>query len=462
MASAPPRPAASQTPGSSGSLWHNWDFLKLWSAETISQLGTQVTMLALPFTAIKILHANAFQVGLLTTMEFLPFILVGLPAGVWVDRLSRRPILIIGDLARAVILGSIPLAYALGVLHIGQLYLAAFLTGICTVFFDVSYQSYLPSLVARDQLIDGNAKLEISRSGAQTAGPAIAGAIIKLLEAPAAILVDALSYLWSASWIFFIKTKEPPVEVHPDGAPRMRTQIAEGLRYVWHHPLLRPIAFCTANSNLWSSMAMAVTLLFAVQNLGLGPGAIGLIFAIGNIAVLLGAFVGGRIAKRIGLGATIVGSAVTFGIPGVMIPLATPATAWPILITAFMIFGFAGVIYNINQVSLRQSITPARMQGRMNASMRFMVWGTMPIGSFIGGILGYHIGLRRTLWIAAIGGLFSFVPPLLSPVRSLETIPEGGDDEGPADPGHLDEAGLAEALEAGEQGMAEPGQMPRA
>jgi MFS family permease len=199
-----------------------------------------------------------------------------------------------------------------------------------------------------------------------------------------------------------------------------------------------------------------------VQNLGLGPGAIGLIFAIGNIAVLLGAFVGGRIAKRIGLGATIVGSAVTFGIPGVMIPLATPATAWPILITAFMIFGFAGVIYNINQVSLRQSITPARMQGRMNASMRFMVWGTMPIGSFIGGILGYHIGLRRTLWIAAIGGLFSFVPPLLSPVRSLETIPEGGDDEGPADPGHLDEAGLAEALEAGEQGMAEPGQMPRA
>ncbi len=448
-------------PGRNGSatrtLWHHADFLKLWSAETISQFGTQITMLALPFTAIKILHANAFEVGLLTTMEFLPFILVGLPAGVWVDRLSRRPILIIGDLGRAVILGSIPLAYALDVLHMGQLYVAAFLTGICTVFFDVAYQSYLPSLVGRDQLIDGNGKLEISRSGAQLAGPGIAGLLIQVLKAPVAILVDALSYLWSASWIFFIRTKEPPVEVHTEGAPRMRTQIAEGLRYVWRHTLLRPIALCTANSNLWSSMAMAVTLLFAVQTLGLSAGAIGLIFAIGNVAVLLGAFLGGRIAERIGLGPTIVGSAVTFGIPGVLIPLATPETAWLVLISAFMIFGFAGVIYNINQVSLRQAITPARMQGRMNASMRFMVWGTMPIGSFIGGILGSTIGLRPTLWVAAIGGLFSFVPPLLSPVRSLERIPEtarAGSPEPSSD--------VIAALGADEDGVVEPGQVPHA
>src|SRR5262249_52924633 len=187
------------------SLWHHGDFLKLWTADSISQLGTQVTVLALPLTAILVLKANAFQVGILTAVEFLPFILVGLPAGVWVDRLPRRPILIVGDLGRAVVLGSIPIAYRLQVLHIAQLYVVAFLSGIFTVFFDVAYQSYLPSLVDRDQLVDGNAKLEISRSGAQLAGPGLGGALVQLLKAPVAILADSLSYLWSAAWVFTIR-----------------------------------------------------------------------------------------------------------------------------------------------------------------------------------------------------------------------------------------------------------------
>ena len=160
------------------SLVHHRGFLKLWGAETVSQLGTQVTLLALPLTAVLVLHATPFEVGLLGTAEFLPFLLVGLPAGVWVDRMRRRPILIAGDLGRAVALGTIPLAYSLGVLHIVQLYVVAFISGICTVFFDVAYQSYLPSLVDRDQLMDGNSKLEISRSGAQLAGPGLAGALL--------------------------------------------------------------------------------------------------------------------------------------------------------------------------------------------------------------------------------------------------------------------------------------------
>jgi MFS family permease len=408
-------------------LWRHAGFMKLWGAETISQLGTQVTLLALPLTAVLVLHATPFEVGLLGTAEFLPFLLVGLPAGVWVDRMRRRPILVAGDLGRAVALGTIPLAYELGVLHIVQLYVVAFISGICTVFFDVAYQSYLPSLVERDQLVEGNSKLEISRSGAQLAGPGLAGGLIQLVKAPVAILVDALSYVGSAIFVFTIRQAEPPVPKHgPDGEPHpsMKKQIGEGLRYVFRHPLLRPIAFCTATSNFFGPMALAILILFAVRVLGLTPGAIGIIFAIGNSGFLLGAFLSDRVARRFGLGRSIIGAAVLFGLSGLLLPLATPSRAWVVLIAASLFGGFGSVVYNINQVSLRQAITPERMQGRMNATIRFVIWGTIPIGSFIGGVLGGTIGLRPTLWVAGIGGLFAFVPPLLSPVRRLRHIPE--------------------------------------
>jgi MFS family permease len=435
------------------SLWRHADFMKLWTAETISQLGTQVTLLALPLTAILILKASPFEVGLLGTTEFLPFILVGLPAGVWVDRLRRRPILIVGDLGRVLALGSIPIAYELGLLHIVQLYIVAFVTGVLTVFFDVSYQSYLPSLVERSELVDGNAKLEISRSGAQLAGPGLAGALIQVLRAPVAILADALSYLGSAIFIFLIRKHEPPVPRHlPDGTkPRMRNEIREGLRYVWRHPLLRPIAFCTASSNLFSQMAMAVLLIFAVRRLGMSPGVIGLAFALGNIGFLLGAFVAVRVGRRFGVGRTIVGTAMLFGVGYLPIALMTRSNAFPLLVAGMFIMGFGGTVYNVNQVSLRQAITADRMQGRMNATMRFTVWGTIPIGSFVGGILGGSIGLRPTLLVAAIGSLFSFVAPLLSPVRKLERIPEM-----PAE-----EQEVKSTLAASGDGLVEPGEIPQ-
>ena len=299
--------------------------------------------------------------------------------------MRRRPILIAGDLGRAIALGTIPLAYELGVLHIVQLYVVAFISGICTVFFDVAYQCYLPSLVDRDQLVEGNSKLEISRSGAQLAGPGLAGGLIQLVKAPVAILVDAISYLGSAAFVFSIRAKEPPPPKHgPDGEPHpaMKRQIGEGLRYVFRHPLLRPITFCTATSNLFSPMAIAILILFAVRVLDLTPGAIGVIFAIGNAGFLLGAVVSDRVAKRIGVGPTIVLSAAMFSVSGLLLPLATPSTAWVVIIATMLVEGFGGVVYNINQVSLRQAITPERMQGRMNATMRFMVWGTLPIGGF--------------------------------------------------------------------------------
>jgi len=435
-------------------LWRHADFLKLWTADTVSQLGTQITFLALPFTAISVLHANAFQVGLLSAMEFLPFILVGLPAGVWVDRLRRRPILIAGDLGRAVILGFVPLAYGLHVLKMWQLYPVAFLTGICTVFFDVAYQSYLPSLVRRDQIVEGNAKLETSRAGAQLAGPAVAGGLIQLVTAPVAILADAISYLWSASWVFLIRRPEPPVEAEVHGRRSMRRGIAEGLRYVWHHALLRPIAWCTATSNLFTSMLWAILVLFAVRELHMSAGLIGLALAIGNLGFLLGAIGARRIADRIGIGPAIIVSAAIFGPVNMLVPLATPSTGFAILVITSFVGGFFGMaVYNINQVSLRQAITPMRMQGRMNATMRFMVWGTMPIGALTGGVLGKAIGLRPTLWVAAIGGLFAFIPPLLSPLRSLQRIPEPAEDE----PRHG-----SQALAAWDDGIVAEGRVPHA
>jgi MFS family permease len=412
------------------SLWRHRDFMRLWAAETISQVGSQVTLLALPLAAILILDATAFEVGALSSIEYAPFLLVGLPAGVWVDRLRRRPILIAGDLGRAVVLASIPIAYWLDALTMPHLYAAAFFTGICTVFFDVAYQSYLPSLVERGQLTEGNAKLEISRSGAQLAGPGIAGGLVEVLTAPVAIAVDAVSYLGSALFVSRIRRPEPDVPAPPaEDRPRMRSQIMEGLRYVLGHPLLRPIAACTALSNLFSAMATAILILFAVRELGLTAGAIGVALAIGNVGFLVGAFAAERIAGRVGIGRAIVGSSVLFGLAGFAYPLATSATAVVLLVAGGLLFGFGGVVYNVNQVSLRQAITPGRMQGRMNATMRFVVWGTLPIGALAGGALGGAIGLRPNLWIAAAGGFLAFVPPLFSPVRSLVSIPEGEEEE---------------------------------
>jgi MFS family permease len=407
-----------------GGLWRQSDFLKLWSAQTVSQFGTQISQLALPLAAIDVIHASAFEVAALTAVEFLPFLLVSLPAGVWVDRLPRRPILIAGDLARAGLLASIPIAYFFDALTIWQLYGVGFFVGIATVFFDIAYQSYLPSLVERREIVDGNAKLEVSRSAAQTGGPGLAGVLIGLLKAPPAILIDAVSFLASAIFIFSIRKTETSLK---ERAPRrkMRIELKEGLSYVLRHPYLKYIAACTALFNFFGNVVFAVLLVFARRELHLGALAIGIAFTIGNLGAMLAAFSANRISRRLGIGPTIIVASVIGGPMFLIIPFAPHGqAALAVVIPALIVGSFTNVVYNVAQISLRQAITPEHIQGRMNSVMRFIVWGTIPLGAFTSGALASQIGLKETMIIGGVGCCLAFLPVLFSPVSSVREMPE--------------------------------------
>jgi MFS family permease len=426
-----------------GGLWRHPDFLRLWSAETISQVGTQVSQLAIPLVAILVLDASAFEVAVLGTVEFLPFLLFTLPAGVWVDRLPRRPFLIAGDFGRAGLLATIPVAYVADVLTLGQLYVVGFLVGICTVFFDVAYQSYLPALVEREQIIEGNSKLEISRSASQIGGPGFGGALVEIFTAPYAVLVDAVSFLGSGLFILRIRTsEEPPVPVQSGPKPSLWTELKEGLRFVLGNPNLRAQAGCTATSNFFSNVAFAIFLVFAVRELELSAGVIGIVFSVGSAGSLVAAFSAMRLSNRFGIGPTTIGVGLLWG-PAALLVAFAPAgnAAIPFLVASVFLFGFTVVIYNIVQVSYRQAICPPRLQGRMNSVMRFIVWGTIPIGSLIGGALGTWLGLRETLVIGAVGGALSILWIVFSPQRHLREMPEPIEDEprveelGPTVPG---------------------------
>jgi MFS family permease len=405
----------------SRSLWRAPDFLKLWTGETVSLLGSQVSLLAIPLAAITVLHASAFQVGALSACETVPFLLVGLPAGVWVDHWRRRPVLITADLGRAVMLGSIPVAYGMGWLSLAQLYTVAILTGVGTVFFDVAYQAYLPRLVGREQLVDGNAKLEISRSGAQIAGPGLAGELIHLLGAANAVAADAISFVVSAIGVGAIRKPEPASSPRP--STRMSDQIREGLGYVLRHPVLRRIAGATGTSNFFSGIMTPVLLLFMVRALHFGPGEIGLVLLLGNLGFLAGAVLAAPVARWLGLGTAIWLSMAVWGLGALLAPLATRTDGFGLLIVSGFVLAVSSPVYNVNQVSLRQAICPDRLQGRMNATMRFLVWGTIPFGGLVGGVLAATIGLRATLWVAAAGGALAFLWVIARPVRSLEKVP---------------------------------------
>jgi MFS family permease len=397
--------------------------MKLWVGQSISEFGTPVSQIAIPWIAIKSLHSSAFEVATLSTVQFLPFLLFTLPAGVWVDRLQRRSVLIVGDAGRVLLLASIPVAYVYDALTLWQLYVVAFLVGILTVFFDVAYQSYLPALVEREQLVEGNSKLQVTASGAQIAGPALGGGLIQAITAPYAILVDALSFLASGGFTLAIRRREVLPERTTE-SPKLWAELKEGLGYVLRHPLLRPQAICTGSSNFFGNVGFAILLVYAARHWHMSAGLVGLGFGIGSLGWLLGALTAPRLQRALGVGKTTLLMTPLFGLPWLLIPLAPTHLAFPALVAAMMLGGFASVVYNITQVSLRQAITPHRIQGRMNAVMRFLVWGTIPLGSLVGGALAATIGLRGTLVVSALGGTLAVIPIALSPIPALREFPE--------------------------------------
>jgi len=407
-----------------GKLWTHPDFLKLWSGESVSEFGSQVTVLALPTVAILVLKATAFQIGLLGALEFLAFPVLGLVAGVYADRWRRRPIMIACDIGRAIALGSIPVAAVLGMLTMTQLYLVAVCTGIFRVFFDVSYQSYLPALIERSDLIEGNSKLQVSESAAQIGGPPLAGFLIQVVGGAQAIAVDAFSFLVSAVAILAIRKPEPePRPSTAAGVSGFLPEMKEGVEVVFRSPYLWRIAGCTATSNLGSNMLFAVFLIFLYRILHLQPGVAGLIFGIGAVGFLAGALITTAVTRRLGLGLTLAVSSCLSGLANLGIPLALYGAPVVVLgVLGFIAFS-TGPIYNINQVSLRQAITPDRVQGRMNATMRTIVWGTIPIGSFLGGILGSTLGIVQTILIGAAIETLAVAWIVLGPVIRLREQP---------------------------------------
>ena len=405
-----------------GGLWHHLEFRRLWIGETVSQFGTMISLLALPLVAILYLHATTFEVGLLTMLESIALLLVGLPPGAWVDPVRLRWVLIVKDLIRAAALGSIPLAQVLDVLTIGQMYIVSFVVSVSTVFFDVAYQSYLPALVDREALVEGNSKLQASESVSQIAGPGLGGLLIQALTAPYAVLVDALSFVWSAVWVGAIRARPPKPERKPDR--HLGREIMEGLKFVIGNRLLRSIAMCTGLFNLFSSMVAAVILVLLARELRLSAGVIGVLLSISAVGGLIGSFVANRFAHRVGQGPAIWMS-VAISMPfGFVLPFVHRDWTLGLYVLAQLVISISVVVYNINQVSFRQALCPPELLGRMNATMRFFVWGTMPLGAIIGGALGSSIGVRNALLVAAIGECLPVLPVFFSPLRTMRELPQ--------------------------------------
>jgi MFS family permease len=400
-------------------LWRHADFMKLWVGQTISLFGSALSRLAIPLIAALTLQATPVEMGFLAAVGTAPVLLVGLFAGVWVDRLQRRTLLIVGDVGRALLLVTIPLAAFLGALTMLQLYAISFLIGILNVFFDVAARSYLPNLIDRCQLVEANGKLELSGSITAVAGPSLAGLIIQAVTAPLAIVLDAGSYLVSALCVIFITRREdaPQVSRLP-----MWSQVREGLGVVFHAPLLRAFAGCLGTSNFASNAFFALYILFGTRELGLNAAQLGLTYGLGASGAVVAALIAPWVTARMGMGRTLIIGAFLGSLEVLPVVFATPRSALLLLFLSSLLGNFGWVLYNVNAVSLRQAVTPMALQGRVNATFSFLVSGMLPLGALAGGALGEALGLRNTIILAAAGSLFAFLWVLFSPARSLTQI----------------------------------------
>lgn len=406
--------------GAYGGLWRDRDFVKLWAALSVSLVGTEITALALPLIAALSLDASALQMGVLAAAGQMPFLLLSLPAGVWVDRVRRRPLLIGTDLGSALLLVSLPLAAALGQVTFAHLCLVAAGIGGLAVVGEVAHYAYTPSLLGRADLVEGNSKFQASYSAAEAAGPGLGGLLIQVLTGPIAVLVDAASFLVSAGLVGAIRRPEPAA-ARPAIVEPMARQIADGLQTLLGHPLLRPIMIAGSVANAFLSASVALYVLYAVRELGLSAATIGVLFAVGGAFAVPGALLAPWAGRTFGIGPSIVGGWVLSALAAFLVPLAAGSTLTIVAVLAAnrALTGLTQTVANIHQWTLRQTITPDRLQGRVTASHRFLTYGAGALGALMGGALGSVLGLRTALAVCAAGALTAFAALLFTPLRHL-------------------------------------------
>jgi len=408
----------------SSDLWRDRAFRNLWVAQTISAIGSQVTLLALPLAAVLTLHATPVQLGLLQAVQYLPYVVLGLLAGVLVDRTRRRPILVWSDLGRAALLGSIPVVALAHRLSLAQLFVVGPLVAVLSTLFNVAYGAFLPSLVHKERVVGANSALEASRSAAGIVGPGLAGWLVAAFTAPVAIAADALSFLASA----FVLGRIHVVEPLPRGGREVRDigrEVVEGLRLTLGNPVLRAILVSTGLFNLFGSAIGAVYVLYVTRDIGIRPGILGLIAATAPPGALLGAALGGRIGRRFGPGRTILGALLLAGVADLLIPLAgaLPVVSVALLVGQQVLFGIGATIYTITMTSLAQISTPDRLLGRWRAGALVVGMSAAPVGALVGGIAGGVYGLQPMLTVASVGLLLTLILLSFSPLRSLHEWP---------------------------------------
>ena len=410
------------------SLWRDRRFRSFWAGQTISELGARISELALPLIAVVALGASANQVAWLTALEWLPNLLAfGL--GAWIDyRVHKRRLLVVADVVRAALLLTVPAAYVLGAVTLGQLYAVAVLTGAAGVLFNTAYPPFFAHLVPRASYVDANSKLSVSRSVSYVAGPALGGFLVQALSAPIAVAADAFSFICSAFMIGRVRVEEPPPPIgNDDGSPSLLRQAGDGLRFVVGDPILRASLGCATTINFFTFIsATGLTVLFASRQLGLSPSVIGLAFGIGATGALLGAVAAPKVSRLIGIGRSVVVGAVLFPAPIAIAAFAAGPT-WlrgSALGSAEFLSGMGVMFFDVNLNSLQTATVPDGLRSRVAGAFSTINYGIRPLGAIVGGMLATTFGLRVALLVAAIGGTLSVLWLLPSPIPAIRSLEE--------------------------------------
>lgn len=398
----------------------NRDFRLLWIGESVSELGSTVTLVALPFVALIVLHATAFEVASLTAAETILWPFIALPIGVWVDRISRRGVLIAADGGRALALLSIPIAAAMHDLTLVQLYAVGVVAGVLTIFFSVAYPSYLPSVVATESLVEGNSLLTGAEQVAHISGPALGGVLVQALGAAYALFADVASFVVSVVAVFAIRAEEPPPATE---RRKMRHEVVDGVRFIIEHKVLRAFIVSAATSNLFAGGAQAITVLFLVRVVHVQAGVVGLLLSVGALGGLVGAILARRLIRLFGDGRTMVLAAVVEALSALLVPATEQGWRLALFCLGQAIASMAIVAFNVVASSYRQEIVPARLMGRVIAANRTVTWGALPVGAFSAGALASNLGVRTALWILAGGLSLAPLSLALAGVATLRTLP---------------------------------------